>query len=44
VVVLPITITIIYRIHVEERLLEEEFGDTYRGYMGKTKKIIPYIY
>jgi protein-S-isoprenylcysteine O-methyltransferase Ste14 len=44
IVVLPITIAIFYRIHVEEKLLEEEFGETYKDYMRNTKRIIPYLY
>lgn len=34
----------LYRIHCEEVMLLEEFGDEYREYMKKTKKIIPFIY
>jgi len=34
----------LYRIGVEERMLTERFGDEYREYMKKTKKIIPFIY
>jgi len=37
----PLTL---YRIGVEERMLIERFGDEYREYMKKTKKIIPFIY
>jgi protein-S-isoprenylcysteine O-methyltransferase Ste14 len=44
VVVLPMIIAILYRIHVEEKLLEEGFGEMYQVYMRKTKRIIPYIY
>ena len=43
-VVLLMTIAIFYRIHVEEKLLTEEFGEVYTDYMRKTKAIIPYIY
>lgn len=32
------------RIWMEERLLIEEFGDTYRGYRKTTRKLIPFIY
>ena len=34
----------LYRIRIEESVLLEEFGDKYREYMKKTKKIIPFIY
>lgn len=43
-VVLPVTIAIFYRIHVEEQLLENEFGDLYGIYRLNTKRIIPFIY
>ena len=32
------------RIRIEERLLSEEFGDAYRMYKQKTKKLLPFIY
>lgn len=35
---------ILYRIRIEENMLLEEFGDEYREYMKRTKKIIPFIY
>ena len=35
---------ILHRIKVEERMLTEEFGDTYRAYRKTTKKLIPFIY
>ena len=34
----------LYRIRIEESVLLEEFGEEYREYMKKTKKIIPFIY
>jgi protein-S-isoprenylcysteine O-methyltransferase Ste14 len=37
-------ITISYRILVEERVLTDEFGDSYQKYKSATKKIIPGIY
>jgi len=33
-----------YRIKIEEKMLIEKFGDEYREYMKKTKKLIPFIY
>ena len=33
-----------YRMRIEERLLLEEFGDDYRSYMARTKKLVPYLY
>jgi protein-S-isoprenylcysteine O-methyltransferase Ste14 len=32
------------RVDVEERMMLDTFGDEYRAYSGKTKRIIPYIY
>ncbi len=40
-VLIPI---ILNRIRMEERLLIEEFGDTYREYQEATKKLIPFIW
>ena len=34
----------LYRIKIEEKMLIEKFGDEYREYMKKTKKLIPFIY
>jgi len=28
----------------EEKRLEEDFGDAYRAYKAKTKKLIPFIW
>ncbi len=35
---------ILNRIRLEEKLLTEEFQDTYQKYKGTTKKLIPFIY
>ena len=35
---------VFYRIRLEERLLIEEFGDSYRQYMLTTRKLLPFIY
>jgi protein-S-isoprenylcysteine O-methyltransferase Ste14 len=32
------------RMDVEEQLLVEEFGDRYRGYMGRTARLVPGVY
>jgi protein-S-isoprenylcysteine O-methyltransferase Ste14 len=44
VIILPVFLVILYRIHVEESLLCEEFGDEYKEYKKNTRKIIPYVY
>ena len=33
-----------HRLLFEEKLLIEEFGEEYRDYMKKTKRLIPYLY
>jgi len=33
-----------YRMKVEERLLTEQFGEDYRTYIGKSKKLIPWVW
>jgi protein-S-isoprenylcysteine O-methyltransferase Ste14 len=35
---------LLYRIGIEESMLIEEFGDEYREYMKKTKKLFPLVY
>jgi len=35
---------VLNRIRMEEGLLTEEFGDTYRSYQQATKKLIPFVY
>jgi protein-S-isoprenylcysteine O-methyltransferase Ste14 len=35
---------LIYRINVEEKLLAKHFGETYRDYSSKTKRLIPNIW
>lgn len=37
----PLTL---YRIRIEEKMLIEKFGDNYKDYMTRTKKLIPFIY
>jgi len=38
------TIFLLFRIEIEERMLIEVFGEEYREYQKKTKKMIPNIY
>ena len=35
---------ILFRIRVEERLLEAEFGERYRVMVGRTKRLVPFFY
>jgi len=37
-------VAVLYRIGVEEKILINEFGDSYLKYIGNTKKLIPGIY
>lgn len=32
-----------YRIRVEERILQEQLGQPYQAYMGRTKRLVPYV-
>jgi protein-S-isoprenylcysteine O-methyltransferase Ste14 len=32
-----------YRIHVEERVLQEHLGQRYQEYMRRTKRLIPFV-
>jgi protein-S-isoprenylcysteine O-methyltransferase len=40
------TVTAVFhwRIHIEERVLTQAFGDQYRSYATRTKRLIPGIY
>jgi len=44
VIMIPITALMLKRIRVEEEALAEAMGDAYRGYMSRTKRLIPMIY
>jgi protein-S-isoprenylcysteine O-methyltransferase Ste14 len=35
---------VLYRIAIEERMLIKKFGDEYRDYAKRTKKLIPFLY
>ena len=35
---------VVYRMGIEERLLLAEFGDDYRAYMKRTKRLVPFLY
>jgi protein-S-isoprenylcysteine O-methyltransferase Ste14 len=41
---LPVTLGYLYRIKVEEEFMLAQFGENYREYQQRTKKIIPAIY
>lgn len=44
VVLVPPTLALLYRIHVEETALRLAFGDEYEDYSRTTKRLIPGIY
>lgn len=41
---LPITAAFIWRMHVEEHVLREAFGERYRDYAAHTRRILPLVY
>jgi len=43
-VTLPILVGVLLRIPREEDLLVEGFGEKYRSYMGRTKRLIPGVW
>jgi len=43
-VMAPVTIAILYRIHVEEAALNEAFGAQYASYSQQAKRLIPGVY
>ena len=44
VVLIPPTLAVLYRIHVEEAILRTAFGPEYEDYSRTTKRLIPGIY
>jgi len=44
VIFIPILISFLYRIKVEEKLMLQQFGSEYINYQKNTKRIIPLIY
>jgi protein-S-isoprenylcysteine O-methyltransferase Ste14 len=42
--VAPVFLSVLYRIRIEEKILINEFGDSYLEYKRRTKRIIPGIY
>jgi len=44
IVIVPIVIALLYRIHVEEAALSSAFGEEYRSYCRTTKRLIPGLF
>ena len=40
----PVTAAIVYRVHVEEKMLEREFGTAYAEYRERTCRLLPGIF
>lgn len=44
IVLVPIVIALLYRIHVEEAALTSAFGEEYRSYCRSTKRLLPGVF
>ncbi|MFL6416558.1 MAG: methyltransferase family protein [Bryobacteraceae bacterium] len=44
IILVPITTTLLYRIHIEEAALRNAFGEEYRSYCRSTKRLIPGVF
>ena len=44
VLIVPATVALIYRIHVEETALHEAFGSRYTDYSKTTRRLVPGLY
>jgi protein-S-isoprenylcysteine O-methyltransferase Ste14 len=44
VILVPTTAAMLYRIHIEERVLRDAFGEEYVDYVRGTKRLIPGVY
>jgi protein-S-isoprenylcysteine O-methyltransferase Ste14 len=43
-VVVPVSLAIMYRIGLEEKILKDHFGEAYNDYSRRTKRIIPFLF
>jgi protein-S-isoprenylcysteine O-methyltransferase len=44
VLILPNTVSFLYRIRIEEAVLAKAFGSQYDVYCAKTKRLVPFVY
>ena len=44
IIIVPIFLAFAYRISVEEKALQQAFGNAFSAYCNKTKRLIPFIY
>ena len=42
--VVPTTLTFLYRMRIEEHLLLEKLGSPYQAYLARTKRLLPFLY
>jgi len=43
-VFMPILLSFIHRMNIEEKVLTEQFGKEYSDYIKRTKRLIPFLY
>ncbi len=44
IIIVPVFLALNYRIFIEEKMLEAEFGEEYANFRSTRKKIIPYVF
>jgi protein-S-isoprenylcysteine O-methyltransferase Ste14 len=44
IIFVPVLFAFIYRINVEEKLMQQQFGSAYSDYMKITKRLLPLVY
>ncbi len=44
IISLSVLVSYIYRIRIEERMMIDNFGDEYKDYLKRTKRLLPFIY
>ncbi|OGU61395.1 MAG: hypothetical protein A2V66_15830 [Ignavibacteria bacterium RBG_13_36_8] len=44
IIFIPVLVSFLYRISVEEKVLTQLFGEEYKSYSKSTKKLLPFIY
>ncbi len=44
IVLIPVVLSFLYRINIEEKALTEQFGKNYADYKKTTKRLIPFMY
>lgn len=43
-ILILLIVTLLFKMHYEEKGLVRQFGDTYQEYKDRTKKVLPFIY